>query len=214
MFFRRLCAVGAMIVGGFAVSGCLIIGSLDQDRGGRGSGSILSMFFGPRGNGGIEGATPVADDSQGEPVPVPPLVDFPVVPASDAAPEVRDEDYVVGVEVDGEARAYPLNMLSRPSATSSTIPWAGGRSPSPGAGSASRRWSMSGRPPARRLFCSCPGACSARTWPSRTSRPAAAGRSCWARPWRGRSRESRSNSSRRSGPTGRPGGPSTPGRPC
>ena len=65
----------------------------------------------------------------GRPAPFPPLVDFPVVPARDAAPEVRDEDYVVGVELDGEARAYPLNMLSRPSATSSTIPWAAGRSP-------------------------------------------------------------------------------------
>jgi hypothetical protein len=114
MFFRRLCAVGAAIVVGFAVAGWLILGSLEPDRGGRREGSILSILFGAKGNGGIEGAGRDADESQEEPVPFPPLVDFPVVPARDALPEVRDEDYVVGVELDGESRAYPLNMLSRP----------------------------------------------------------------------------------------------------
>ena len=47
-------------------------------------------------------------------VPNPPLVGFPVVPVHAAGPEVRDECYVVGVEFNGECRAYPLNMLSRP----------------------------------------------------------------------------------------------------
>ena len=28
--------------------------------------------------------------------------------------DVLDEYYVVGVELDGESRAYPINMLSRP----------------------------------------------------------------------------------------------------
>ncbi len=39
---------------------------------------------------------------------------MPVVPAVAAGPEVRDEYYVVGVELNGASRAYPLNMLSRP----------------------------------------------------------------------------------------------------
>ena len=62
----------------------------------------------------MRGPSPVPTTARASPAPFPPLVDFPVVPARDAAPEVRDEDYVVGVELDGEARAYPLNMLSRP----------------------------------------------------------------------------------------------------
>ncbi len=47
-------------------------------------------------------------------VPSPPLVNMPVVPAEAAGLVVRDEYYVVGVELNGESRAYPLNMLSRP----------------------------------------------------------------------------------------------------
>ncbi len=46
--------------------------------------------------------------------PSPPLVGFPVVSVEDAGPNVRDECFVVGVELNGECRAYPLNMLSRP----------------------------------------------------------------------------------------------------
>jgi hypothetical protein len=114
MFFRRLCAVGGMIVGGFLIAGWLIIGSLEQGRGGRGAGSILSILFGSKGDGGTQDAGPVADDGQPEPAAFPPLVDFPVVRAGEATEEVRDEDYVVGIELDGQARAYPLNMLSRP----------------------------------------------------------------------------------------------------
>jgi len=52
--------------------------------------------------------------SKPEVVPSPPLVDMPVVPAELAGPEVHDDYYVVGVELNGESRAYPLNMLSRP----------------------------------------------------------------------------------------------------
>ena len=44
----------------------------------------------------------------------PPLVNIPVMTVDDARSEVRDEDFVVGVELKGETRAYPLNMLSRP----------------------------------------------------------------------------------------------------
>jgi uncharacterized protein DUF3179 len=43
----------------------------------------------------------------------PPVARFPVVSAQAAGPEVRDDYFVVGVELNGESRAYPLNMLSR-----------------------------------------------------------------------------------------------------
>ncbi len=47
-------------------------------------------------------------------IPNPPLVNIPVVRAEAAGPEVTDDCFVVGVELNGESRAYPLNMLSRP----------------------------------------------------------------------------------------------------
>ena len=47
-------------------------------------------------------------------VPTPPLVDIPVMTVEAAGHEVRDEYFVVGVELNGKSRAYPLNMLSRP----------------------------------------------------------------------------------------------------
>jgi Protein of unknown function (DUF3179) len=43
--------------------------------------------------------------------PFPPLVSFPVATAQAAGPEVRDEQFVVGIELNGESRAYPLNVL-------------------------------------------------------------------------------------------------------
>ncbi|MGC8643410.1 MAG: DUF3179 domain-containing (seleno)protein, partial [Isosphaeraceae bacterium] len=46
--------------------------------------------------------------------PFPPFVDVPVVTATSAGADVRDEHYVVGVQINGESRAYPLNMICRP----------------------------------------------------------------------------------------------------
>jgi len=43
----------------------------------------------------------------------PPLVSFPIATAEAAGPRVRDESFVVGVELNGESRAYPLNRLAR-----------------------------------------------------------------------------------------------------
>jgi hypothetical protein len=43
-----------------------------------------------------------------------PLVDVPIMTVEAAKREVRDEFFVVGVELNGETRAYPFNMLSRP----------------------------------------------------------------------------------------------------
>jgi hypothetical protein len=44
----------------------------------------------------------------------PPLINFPIATAKDAGAKVHDDYFVVGVELNGETRAYPLNMLSRP----------------------------------------------------------------------------------------------------
>jgi Protein of unknown function (DUF3179) len=41
----------------------------------------------------------------------PPLVNFPVAKAQADDSQVRDEHFVVGVELNGESRAYPLNVL-------------------------------------------------------------------------------------------------------
>jgi hypothetical protein len=49
-----------------------------------------------------------------KPVPNPPIVNVPIAPADDAELDVRDTHFVVGVELNGESRAYSLNMLSRP----------------------------------------------------------------------------------------------------
>jgi hypothetical protein len=46
--------------------------------------------------------------------PNPPLVSVPVVTVQASGREIRDEYFVVGVELNGESRAYALNMLSRP----------------------------------------------------------------------------------------------------
>ena len=112
MFLRRTCAVAAVIVVGFAISSWLILGTLDRGRGGGWTTPVASAH----GRRGIEwyrrgvGARRRTGPRRG----FPPFVRFPVATAEDARPEVRDGDYVVGVELDGESRAYPLNMLSSP----------------------------------------------------------------------------------------------------
>lgn len=58
--------------------------------------------------------TAISSPSPPRNAPSPPLFGFPVVSVEDAAAVVRDEDFVVGVELKGQCRAYPLNMLSRP----------------------------------------------------------------------------------------------------
>jgi hypothetical protein len=47
---------------------------------------------------------------------LPPIVaaDIPLRKADDLAGEVTDDELVLGVEIDGEARAYPINQLHLP----------------------------------------------------------------------------------------------------
>ena len=112
MFLRRTCAVAAVIVVGFAISSWLILGTLDRGRGGGWTTPVASGTAGEGSSGVEEGSGP--GDGPGRVAAFPPFVRFPVATAEDARPEVRDGDYVVGVELNGESRAYPLNMLSNP----------------------------------------------------------------------------------------------------
>jgi hypothetical protein len=45
---------------------------------------------------------------------LPPIVDIPVKRPGELAGEVTDDELVLGVEIGGEARAYPINQLHWP----------------------------------------------------------------------------------------------------
>ena len=47
--------------------------------------------------------------------PQPALTELPYKPVREAGSELKPDELVLGVEVGGEARAYPINMLSGPS---------------------------------------------------------------------------------------------------
>ena len=47
--------------------------------------------------------------------PIRPIVDAPFATAADAGEHVSSNDLVLGVVVGGQARAYPINMLTGPS---------------------------------------------------------------------------------------------------
>ncbi|MBM3272312.1 DUF3179 domain-containing protein [Candidatus Kaiserbacteria bacterium] len=44
-----------------------------------------------------------------------PIVDAPFVKASEVTDQVTDNELVLGVVIEGQARAYPINMLTGPS---------------------------------------------------------------------------------------------------
>jgi len=46
--------------------------------------------------------------------PMPAIVDVPVLPADQIEDQVTDNELVLGVVVGGQARAYPINMLTGP----------------------------------------------------------------------------------------------------
>jgi Protein of unknown function (DUF3179) len=46
--------------------------------------------------------------------PFPPIVDFGIASAEEAGSTLADDEYVLGVEIDGQSRAYPLNMMGQP----------------------------------------------------------------------------------------------------
>jgi len=47
--------------------------------------------------------------------PFPPITAAPAIPADEVFDQVADEELVLGVVVGGQARAYPINMLTGPS---------------------------------------------------------------------------------------------------
>ena len=46
--------------------------------------------------------------------PFPPITKFPILSAHDAAGKIDAAELVLGIEIDGQARAYPINMLTGP----------------------------------------------------------------------------------------------------
>ena len=60
--------------------------------------------------------TSAADDFNPRRVvkPFAPITKFPVLSAKDAAGTIEDAELVLGIEIDGKARAYPINMLTGP----------------------------------------------------------------------------------------------------
>ena len=65
------------------------------------------------------GASPVERDFRPrravrEGVEFPAITDAPIAPAAKIGDRVHDGELVLGVVVDGEARAYPINMLTNP----------------------------------------------------------------------------------------------------
>lgn len=47
--------------------------------------------------------------------PIRPIIDAPFIPGADASAEVvTDNELVLGVVIDGESRAYPINMITGP----------------------------------------------------------------------------------------------------
>ena len=47
--------------------------------------------------------------------PLPAITDAPTIAAGEVTDQVTDQELVLGVVVNGEARAYPINMLTGPS---------------------------------------------------------------------------------------------------
>jgi hypothetical protein len=78
-------------------------------RGSRTSGSVAPTA-GPR----ESDVRDVGSGDRNRAAPYPPLVDVPTANAHSVEVEVRDEDFVLGVEIAGQARAYPLSMLDTP----------------------------------------------------------------------------------------------------
>lgn len=48
-------------------------------------------------------------------LPFPPIVNAPIIDGANVVDQVVDKELVLGVVVNGEARAYPINMLTGPS---------------------------------------------------------------------------------------------------
>ncbi|MBI4473145.1 MAG: DUF3179 domain-containing protein, partial [Acidobacteria bacterium] len=80
----------------------------------------LGAQRGERGRGGPGAGPPQGpiDISEFKPVklmdPLKPIADAPFISARDVKEQVRLEELVLGVEIGGQARAYPLNMLTGP----------------------------------------------------------------------------------------------------
>ena len=68
-----------------------------------------SMILGPDNLPGPETFAP--DEAA---VRMPPITDFRTLPSSAVSDEVKGEELVIGIVLDGQVRAYPLNMMTGP----------------------------------------------------------------------------------------------------
>lgn len=105
----RAAIVAAALIA-IGVSTYVIVGKLD-----RGAAT--------RGGLPVDGPPPLGPDNPPSPesfYPVeavseqPPVTEFDVVPAGEVGERIHDDELVVGVEIDGQARAYSINTLTGP----------------------------------------------------------------------------------------------------
>jgi hypothetical protein len=75
------------------------------------SGSLATIQTGNKGAGApAQGFNPVTLLK-----PLPPITKFPIQPARQVANQLNPSELVIGVTVEKESRAYPINMLTGPS---------------------------------------------------------------------------------------------------
>jgi hypothetical protein len=102
-----VCSVLGTIVGVYAVAE--IQDWLDRTKGRRLDEEMLSHALNPDNLPSPESFYPI------EAVPRPPVVSgFKILSVAEAVGLVGDEEWVLALEIDGEARAYPLNVLDGP----------------------------------------------------------------------------------------------------
>lgn len=104
--FRSRVMLAILLVCGFAV--CLAVGaqfiSYLSDRNDLGLGEHPTSIGRAEGSFGAIRALPAQT----------PILNFRIKPASEIGNRLQDDDLVIGVRLGGDARAYPVNMLTGP----------------------------------------------------------------------------------------------------
>jgi len=100
------------VMGVLAVLGLIAAGVIGYQRG-LFSTDEVDVF-----GGGPDPLTPATNVDEYNPRtvvrPFPPITDAPVLKVNEVNGQVTDQELVLGVEVNGEARAYPINQLCGP----------------------------------------------------------------------------------------------------
>lgn len=111
-FGRRLVRVVLVLLGCLTIAVAVVAGI---------AGYLADLTTGTfRATAPSHGGFPAEFDKEFTPVMVLPgfepraITEFPVKPAAEVGETVHADELVIGVEVGGEARAYPVNMLTGP----------------------------------------------------------------------------------------------------